>query len=218
MTLYQVVGNLSATGDYQNFTHWFNEYFLPNGLAVTYFDGITSNSGFEQELQADNVTIPLNLNVIAQWISQETDKEVRQRCAICSEAIEGGFIPITNMSTDSEGLVVPSLDNIRVSNYNLPPDCQYQEDDESTDENARVCCQQTGLQACYTLYEINAFVHDNLTTACGYMNNNFETCQGVTQDPYCYPNYVYTSFIFADWQDIYAWLYFDQVLASLVYY
>lgn len=100
MNLTDILNQLNSTGQLGQFLSWFQEFFGPQGLVtlnktvaiannavtttITTVTGAPiSNTGLTSTSTLSIGGIPAGLEAIVDWISKNTDYEVRLRCVAC---------------------------------------------------------------------------------------------------------------------------------------
>ncbi len=104
---------LESSGQLMEFQSWFQEFFGLEGLVTlnrtiaisntdmgttitTVTTGIVSNTGLTSDSSLSINGIPKGLEAIVDWISKNTDYEVRLRCIACQ--MEGTNVNITKLN------------------------------------------------------------------------------------------------------------------------
>lgn len=109
----ELMAALESSGQLMEFQSWFQEFFGLEGLVTlnrtiaisntdmgttitTVTTGIVSNTGLTSDSSLSINGIPKGLEAIVDWISKNTDYEVRLRCIACQ--MEGTNVNITKLN------------------------------------------------------------------------------------------------------------------------
>lgn len=131
MNLTDVLSALNQTGQLGEFLGWYEEFFGADGLVTqnktiamanndvsqtitTVTSGIVSNTGLTSTPTLSIGGIPAGMEAIVDWISKNTDYEVRLRCLACQ--MEGSNVNITKIN---ETLVAAQAQELNNTQANL---------------------------------------------------------------------------------------------------